>query len=70
MPIDVLNEEVKGLTDEQIESVVVFVRGLKDKKDEPKKKGFPIPPGYYADHLKYIADDFDTCIPEGFEEYM
>ena len=33
MPIDVLNEEVKGLTDEQIESVVVFVRGLKDKKD-------------------------------------
>ncbi len=70
MPIDVLNEEVKGLTDEQIESVVVFVRGLKDKKDEPKKKGFPIPPGYYADDLLFIADDFDTCIPEGFEEYM
>lgn len=26
--------------------------------------------GYHADDLLFIADDFDICIPDGFEEYM
>ena len=71
MPIDVLNEEVRGLSDEQIKSVVLFVRNLKGEGSVgSEKKGFPLPPGYFSSDLKFMSDDFDTYIPEGFEEYM
>ena len=73
MPIDVLKEEARGLTNEQIDSVVVFIRELKKEShgdNSSQKDEFPLPPGYFSEHLIFIADDFDTYLPEGFEEYV
>ncbi|MBQ6609000.1 MAG: DUF2281 domain-containing protein [Oscillospiraceae bacterium] len=76
MPYDVLVNEAKNLTDDQIMQVIAFARflrhesidHLKKAEDPGENQGWIRKPGILAGKL-WMADDFDET-PEGFEEYI
>ncbi len=67
MPLDMLIEETKGLSDESLMEVVRFVRFLKHENDNQSKQKHRKAGRYRGAVL--LTDDFDAPLPE-FKEYM
>ena len=74
LAVDVLNDELIGMTEEQIMQIVAFARFLKynsqTRNDAAKasSKGHKRTPGGMPGKL-WMADDFDE-IPDCFSEYV
>ncbi len=63
---ELINEEIKYLSDDNAAEVLDFVKFLR-KKQEEKKNGLKL--DLLKGGLKYMAEDFDET-PDCFEEYM
>ena len=63
---ELINEEIKHLSDDNAAEVLDFVKFLRNKQ-EMKKTGLKL--DLLKGGLKYMADDFDDT-PDCFKEYM
>ncbi len=80
MPYETLRKEVIGLSDDQMTMLIEYAKALRNQTsvltfdiqltgmDAVKNRGQRAF-GSYAEHISFIAPDFDTCT-EGLEEYI
>ena len=63
---ELINEEIKYLSDDNAAEVLDFVKFIRKKQEEKKNE---LKLDLLKGGLKYMAEDFDET-PDCFEEYM